>query len=86
MGQMAIEIVQIIHDFDCPMKIYFWTQFDNKISFLEQFCHFPVWLLFVASKALEAWCEAQICENDFFFVILLRKMMGNILSHMNTCK
>ena len=34
MGQMAIEIVQIIHDFDCPMKTYFWTEFDNKISFL----------------------------------------------------
>ena len=77
---MAIEIAQIIHDFDCPMKT-------NKISILEQFCHFPFWLLFVASKALEAWCEAQICENEcfWFFVILLRKMMGNVLSHMNTC-
>ena len=65
-------------------------KFDNKISIQEQFYHFPFWLLFVASKALEAWCEAQICVNERFWVFChsFEKNNGKIfgpISRINVC-
>ena len=89
MGKMAIEIVQIIHDFYCPMKTYFIPNMIIRFEFRNNFINFHFGFYLWPRKLLGLVWGPNMRKRMFLvFCHSFEKNNGKIfgpISRINVC-